>query len=307
MSNTSPKKPQNPAFKYDELVRAFPPGKNKARTICSACSAGRSTKASRSLKVLHCWGRPGFISYACIHCGERGYVLDPRQARLPHAETVRIKAQAEQQHRDEVAESQHEARGLWRARGPLIGSIGEVYLRQRNYSGELPPTLGFLPTSKFWNGPQVIAALGVVQEVEPGVIRIDDDAVGAVNIIKLRPDGSDRVRDKQLKPKIIRGKDFPWPIVLAPPNDLLGLAITEGIEKGLAVFAETGLGVWVSASAVRMPGLADKVPDWIDQVSVIADSDPDGRRYALELVAKLRDRGIAAHAVIDGKVIGGVP
>jgi hypothetical protein len=53
-----------------------------------------------------------------------------------------------------------------------------------------------------------------------------------------------------------------------------------------------------------MPRLADKVPDWIDQVSVIADSDPDGRRFALELAARLRTRGLTAHTVIDGKVIG---
>jgi hypothetical protein len=61
-----------------------------------------------------------------------------RSRHAPSAAAARrngaIKAQAEQQHRDEIAESRHEARGLWRARRPLIGSIGEVYLRQRNYS-----------------------------------------------------------------------------------------------------------------------------------------------------------------------------
>jgi hypothetical protein len=103
------------------------------------------------------------------------------------------------------------------------------------------------------------------------------------------------------------GRNFVAPIVLAPPNDLLGLAIIEGIEKGLTVFAETRLGVWASGSAGRMPGLAAVVPSYIDLVSVIADNDPGGCRNALTLVAGLRARGIAANAIIGGKVTGGAP
>ena len=58
------------------------------------------------------------------------------------------------------------------------------------------------------------------------------------------------------------------PIVLAPVNDGLGLAITEGIEDGLSVYAATGLGVWAAGSAPLMPALADAVPNYVQCVTI---------------------------------------
>jgi hypothetical protein len=84
------------------------------------------------------------------------------------------------------------------------------------------------------------------------------------------------------------------PIVLFPPNDLLGLGITEGIEDGLSVHVATGWGVWAAGTANRMPALADTVPRCIECVTIIADDDPAGRRGATELVARLRARGFEA-------------
>ncbi len=49
------------------------------------------------------------------------------------------------------------------------------------------------------------------------------------------------------------GPNAGLPIVVAPVNDRLGLAIAEGIEDGLSVFVETGLGVWAAGSAGNMP------------------------------------------------------
>ena len=42
--------------------------------------------------------------------------------------------------------------------------------------------------------------------------------------------------------KITIGSPTGAPLVLAPMNDLLGLAITEGIEDAISVHQETGLG-----------------------------------------------------------------
>jgi hypothetical protein len=42
------------------------------------------------------------------------------------------------------------------------------------------------------------------------------------------------------------------PIVLAPPNDLLGSSITEGIEDALTMHEATGLGTWAAGSAARL-------------------------------------------------------
>jgi aldose sugar dehydrogenase len=72
------------------------------------------------------------------------------------------------------------------------------------------------------------------------------------------------------------GASTGWPIGIAPPNDDLGLAITEGIEDALSVQQAIGLGVWAAGSAGRMPALADKVPDYVE----IVNADDAGRRGA---------------------------
>ena len=62
-----------------------------------------------------------------------------------------------------------------------------------------------------------------------------------VHITRLAADGSGKAGTD--RDKFMRGLARGSPIVLAPPNDLLGLAITEGIEDALSVYAATGLGV----------------------------------------------------------------
>jgi hypothetical protein len=86
---------------------------------------------------------------------------------------------------------------LWRRRKPIVGSTGEVYLREaRGYRGIFPETLGFLPPSAKHPDPALIAAFGMPHEIEPGVLAsITDDAVFGVHLIRLLPDGSDRRRD----------------------------------------------------------------------------------------------------------------
>lgn len=88
------------------------------------------------------------------------------------------------------------------------------------------------------------------------------------------------------------------PIVLAPPNDLLGLAITEGIEDALSVHRATGLGAWAAGSAGFMPALADVIPSYIEAISIYAHSDDAGRRGARQLAAGLRARDHGAQVSI---------
>jgi len=186
------------------------------------------------------------------------------------------------------------AQWLWSQRWSIAGSIAETYLRQaRGYGGLIPPTLGFLPARGEYS-PALIAAFGVATEPEPGELAIDDDAVTAVQIIRLKPDGSKEDAAPDRPNKITVGRALGSPIVLAPPNDLLGLAITEGIENALSIHEATGLGAWASGGFGFMPALSDAVPDYIDCITVFGDDDDDGRRYASELVARLRKRGFEA-------------
>ena len=90
----------------------------------------------------------------------------------------------------------------------------------------------------------MIAAFALVDEPEPGVLGKPHD-VGSRALTLLKPDGSGKANAKP--GKLIIGSPRGLPIVLAPPNDLLGMAVTEGIEDGLTVHQATGLGVWAAA------------------------------------------------------------
>jgi hypothetical protein len=188
-----------------------------------------------------------------------------------------------------LAEEAAKARRLWRKRQPVEVSVAERYLRQaRAYRGPIPATLGFLAASDDYP-PTLIAAFGMASEPEPGVVAIADAAVRGVHVTRLLPDGSDRIS----KATIGRGT-VGTPIALFPPNDLLGLAIVEGIEDGLSIHAAAGLGVWVAGTAGRMPALADAIPDYADCVTVFGHDDPAGRKGAGDLTMRLRARGVEA-------------
>jgi hypothetical protein len=152
-------------------------------------------------------------------------------------------------------------------------------------------TLGFLPPLKQGHHPALISAFGIPLESEAGVLEIADLNVRGVHLTLLKPDGSDKA---EIEPnKIFVGPSKGFPIVIAPPTDLLGLAVTEGIEDALSVHQATGLGVWAAGAANRMPALATQVPTYIDCVTIYAHQDKDGvgQRSVLELAHGLFTRG----------------
>jgi hypothetical protein len=262
-------------------------------TTCPFCSAFRSSPTNRRAKVFRIYRTDrDFAGYHCVHCGESGHVRDGNATPLDQEKLAKARADAAERDRKHKAERLTKAHWLWSQRKSIAGSIAETYLRKKRGIGcRLPTTLGFLPAHGEYS-PALIAAVGIPREIEPGVIKIDDDAVRGVHMIRLLPDGSDRERHKEAKQTV--GHCIGWPIVLAAPNDLLGLAIAEGIENALVAHEATGLGAWAAGGASRLLALADRLPDWIDCVSVIADDDPDGRRHADELARRIETRGIEA-------------
>jgi hypothetical protein len=117
--------------------------------------------------------------------------------------------------------------------------------------------------------------------------------VCGVHLTRLLPDGSGKAvfDDRDVQAKIMIGHSAGWPLVLAPPNDLLGLTIAEGIEDALSAYEATGLGAWAAGCATRLPALADAVPSHIDCVTVYAHTDDDGQQHAIELADALVARG----------------
>ena len=197
-------------------------------------------------------------------------------------------------------EQHRKAAWLWSRRQPLIGSIGERYLREvRGITCALPSTLGFLPAYKD-HCSSLIAAFGMPEEIEPGVLAAPANVTSA-QITLLRPDGSDKADVKPNK-KIV-GSPGHLPIVLAPANDLMGLGFCEGVEDGLTVYAATGLGVWVAGGGGRLPALADSVPTYVEVATIYVHDDKSvttGQDGARKLAEALTARCIKVF--IEGSV-----
>jgi hypothetical protein len=182
---------------------------------------------------------------------------------------------------------QHEkAAWLWSQRKPITGTIAERYLRGRGITCPLPPTLAFLKPSRPEHHPAMIAAFGLCTEPEPGLI-VPPPNVVAVHLTLLKANGSGKAEIE--KPKIVIGSPGARPIVIAPPNDLLGLAMTEGIEDGLSVYQATGVGVWVARAAGSMPALADVMPPYIRCVTIYAHNDDNNQRAGQRKARELAD------------------
>jgi len=266
---------------------------------CPLCGPYKSRQGQRR-QVLRIWRlEPGFAGYHCARCGESGYVRD-RDAPAPDpVKLAAARAEAAMRERAHEADRLAKARWLWSRRKPIAGMIAERYLREtRGIHCPLPATLGFLPAHGEYP-PAMIAAFGLAHETEPGALAIANDAVRGVHITRLLHDGSDRERGDLAK--IMIGHSTGSPLVLAPPSDMAGLAITEGIEDALTMHEVTGLGAWAAGSASRLSALADAIPDYIDCVTVVVDDDPDGHRHSTTLADRIRARGIEVRLIVPNQ------
>jgi hypothetical protein len=198
---------------------------------------------------------------------------------------------------DRGREQHRKAAWMWRQRQPLTGTVAETYLRSRDITCALPATLGFLPPRKPEHHPALISAFALPDEPEPGIIG-EPRGVEAVHLTLLRPNGSGKADAKPNKVMVgspgvvLNDQNASLPIVLAPPNDLLAIAITEGIEDALTAHEATGLGAWAAGGAGRMPALAAAIPPYIETVTVYAHPDKAGQDGARSLAAALAGRGI---------------
>jgi hypothetical protein len=258
---------------------------------CPLCSPFRHSPVNRRRPVMRVWQvESGFATFHCCRCGEKGHVRDeaapkPHPVKLAHA-----RQEAAQRERDATAERLRKARWLWSQRMPIAGSPAERYLRQaRGYHGVLPATLSFL-AARGDHPPAMVAAFGLAAEPEPGVIAIDEPAIRGVHLTRLKADGSAKAGTG--RDKIMIGFSTGSPIVLAPPNDLLGVIIAEGIEDALSAHEATGLGAWAAGSASRLRALAGAVPAFVESITICTDEDEAGQRGAHDLAAALSQRPI---------------
>lgn len=269
---------------------------------CPECGPHRRAPKNRTRPVMRVWYLDErFATWCCARCGSRGeaHAGSRESGRRIDPESLRvIRAAAAVRDREAIAVQLGKALWLWRRRADPRRSVVEVYLRDvRRYGGTIPATVGYLAPYRE-HGPAMITCYGMPSEPEPGILVTREEALRGVQITRLLPDGA-KVPGSD---KISIGRSAGWPTVLAPLNDGLGLAICEGTEDALSIAEATGLGAWAAGGASRLPALAERVPDYIDAVSVVADSDEAGRRNAQALVGRLRLRlrGLRAEIVALG-------
>jgi hypothetical protein len=262
---------------------------------CPWCGPGRQSVVNRRRPVLRVWyDVPDFLTYCCARCGAHGYArADGRRNAFA---STRSESSQPQSALPASAAKLDRARWLWSQRRSIKSTSAEVYLREaRGYGGPLPTTLGFLP-ARAQHPPAMIAAFGRVAEPKPGVLSISDTAVYGVHLTRLAPDGRSKAGTDT--DKIMVGTPRGYPIVVAPPGDLGGLAIAEGIEDALSVHEVSGLGAWAAGAASFMPALAAAVPEWIECITVMVDDDHAGRSNAGLLAERLDRRGFDVRLVI---------
>ena len=269
-------------------------GKAEAHAACPLCSPFCKATSNRSRKTLKIWNKDdGYATFMCQRCEVHGYAFaDSRSAprRSPDDEVANLVAAFQRGPATAPAKQELDQdrikmiRSLWRRSVPARGTVVETYLRTRRcwVDSEM---VRFLPP-RGDHSPALVVPFGVPLEPEPGVLDIATNDVHGIQLTKLKSDGSGKA---DLEPKkMTLGQCVGWPIVLAPPNDLLALVIAEGVEDALTAHAVTGGGAWASGGA----GLASKVPSYVECVTIMTDDDNVGRKNANELGALLQRRSI---------------
>ena len=191
---------------------------------------------------------------------------------------------------------------LWTQSSPAQDTVVEHYLsRARGINLVcIPTTLRYLaPRPPRYPHPTMIAPFALPTEPEPGKLAVSRQAISGVHLTKLKSDGSGKADVP--KEKRMLGICMGTPIVLAPLNDNLGLAITEGIEDALSIHVATGLGAWAAGSAPFMPALANVVPSYCEIVTIIADANDAGQDNADLLADRLVQRGISVTVLTPGQ------
>ncbi len=187
---------------------------------------------------------------------------------------------------------------LWEKASTITTTIS-AYLRSRGLSGYVPPVIR--ETRLLWKlngkekGPFPVM-LARVDDVEGHLI--------AVHRTYLADDGTGKAPIDE--PKLSLGSYAGGAVRLGEPKNGV-IAITEGIETGLAVQEATGIPVWAALSTSGLKAV--KLPIGVKTVHIFADRDPEnpktgkrpGEDAAYQLAERLIGEGRTVYVHIPGK------
>lgn len=161
----------------------------------------------------------------------------------------------------------------------------------------VPDTLRLHPTLGYWveDAPSSYKLLGTYPAMVAAVVSADGDLV-SVHRTFLTQDGKKApvASPKKLMAPETRGCTMGAAIRLQDAGHLL--AVTEGIETGLAVHLATGYPVWAGVTANGVASLV--VPEGVKQVGIFGDNDSAGQDAALKLASRLCDQGLSVRIVL---------
>jgi putative DNA primase/helicase len=156
------------------------------------------------------------------------------------------------------------ALNLWDQSRPLIGTLGEIYLRRRSLAC-LSPALRFNARTPLGRGAE--------SEIRPAMIAAIHDAGRFVAIQRTFLDSEAPCRARDLEnPRLILGRPRRGAVVLAPARVRLGLA--EGIETALSAMALFDLPVWATLGNKRFDQIA--LPASVGHLILFPDNDRGG-------------------------------
>jgi hypothetical protein len=243
---------------------------------CPLCGPDKQQRHKQTKRVLRIWlGDDAFATYSCARCGAKGHAhAGGARHRISRADIARRMRQAEAHQLEEAGKRRAKAQWLWGQAVPAAATVVEAYLAGRGIT-VVPPTLRFLP-ARGEHAPSMVAAFGFAD-------------IAAVHVTRLKPDGSGKAPDAEGRAKIMVGPTESFPLALAPPNELGGLAVAEGIETALSVHQATGLGAWAAGAAGRLARLAPGIASlsYVEAVTIFAEDDDAGRRGAHDLAREL--------------------
>lgn len=246
-----------------------------ARCPCPGHGRGRGDRTP-SLSI-----RDGDDNRLLVHCHagcgqddvidalrDRGLWISPdnRQDGLAQvAKAAKVLEVAQLSQLAQRTDTAKQALEIWRAASHATGTLVETYLRARGYDGPIPPTLRFSPDLRHPDGshhPAMIAA----------VARVPDRKVVAIHRTFLSADGSGKADIKPAKASL--GPIGHGAVRLAAAGEQI--AVSEGIETGLAILMATGIPTWSALSEGGIKRLDLPPLPLASEVWIGADNDPVG-------------------------------
>lgn len=171
-----------------------------------------------------------------------------------------------------------QAKALWSEAIPIMGTIGEKYLRNRSITSDLPDTLRFLRNCWHPTGKRIPALIALVEGVEEF----------AIHRTYLQLDGS--AKTQAAPTKAMLGKVSGGAVRLTSKGN--SLVVTEGIEtalslsSGLLDFPAT---IWAALSTSGLQGL--QLPKTASKLVIASDGDAEGRKAAYKLALRAEMSG----------------